>query len=69
MKTSLMFKTIDFIQLQSNYWNDLVEKENHFYSDFKLLMTQIVLHETWYKVNILYIDEKYNITHFHIRSC
>ena len=28
-----MFKTIDFT-MQSNYWNDLVEKENHFYSDF-----------------------------------
>ena len=27
-----------------------------------------MLHETKYKVNILYIDEKYNITYFHTRS-
>ena len=64
-----MFKTIDFIQLQSNYWNDLEEKENHFYIDFKLLMMQIMLHEIKCKVNILYIDVKCNITHFHTRSC
>ena len=31
-------------------------------------MMQIMLHETWYKVNILYIDEKYIITYFHTRS-
>ena len=39
MKTSYNSKIItELIQFQSNYWNDLVEKENHFYSDFKLLL-------------------------------